>query len=99
MSKMMFDNFKENTKDFFLLPDDGSGAKRKPNLKNIYAVLIGGFVGWLIITITFGTKLKALLKKVPVLNMVFPKAKARYNKAKASVAKRRTAYRARRTRK
>ena len=99
MSKMMFDNFKENTKDFFLLPDDGSGAKRKPNLKNIYAVLIGGFVGWLIITVTFGTKLKALVKKVPVLNMVFPRAKATYSRAKASVARRRTTYRAKRTRK
>ena len=90
MSKMMFDNFKENTKDFFLLPDDGSGAKRKPNLKNVYAVLIGGFVGWLIITLTFGTKLKALLKRVPVLNMIFPKAKARVQRARTAYRKRRT---------
>jgi len=99
MSKLMIENFKESTKDFFLLPDDGSGSKRKPNLRNIYAVLIGGFIGWLVITLTFGTKLKALLKRVPVLNMVFPKVKQRYTRAKASVAKRRTAYRARRTRK
>ena len=99
MSKMYFEQFKRNTMDFFLEPDTMDGAKRKPNKKNIYAVLIAGFVAWLLITLTFGAKLKALLRKVPVLNMVFPKVKKTYSRAKASVAKRRTAYRARRTRK
>jgi hypothetical protein len=88
MSKEMFNNFKESVKDFFLNPERNPDGSRMAgyNMQNVYAVLIGGFVGWLVITVTFGTRLKRLLKKVPVLNMVFPKAKATYRRAKTRVA-------------
>jgi len=89
MSKEIMNNFKENVKDFFLNPERNPDGSRMSgyNMQNVYAVLIGGFVGWLIITVTFGTRLKRLLKKVPVLNMVFPKAKATYRRAKARVTR------------
>lgn len=85
MSKEMFYNFKENVKDFFLNPERNTDGTRMAgyNMKNVYAVLIGGFVGWLFLTITFGSKLKALLKKVPVINMLF-KSKT-YRKARRRV--------------
>lgn len=89
MSKELLNNFKENTKDFFLMPDDGSG-KRQPNRQNIIAILIAGFVGWLVITVTFGAKLKAMVKKVPLLGSVFPKAKQRVARARTQVRKRYT---------
>ena len=73
MSKEMFNNFKENVKDFFLNPERNPDGSRMAgyNMQNVYAVLIGGFVGWLVLTLTFGRKLKALLRKVPVVNMLF----------------------------
>jgi len=93
----MFYNFKENVKDFFLNPERNTDGTRMAgyNMKNVYAVLIGGFVGWLFLTITFGSKLKALLKKVPVVNMLFKtgrQARRRVSesayKARARVARR-----------
>lgn len=77
MSQDIWYRFKENTKDFFLNPErnpDGTRMKGV-NKQNVTAILIAGFVGWLLISVTFGRRLKALLKKVPILNMVFPKAK------------------------
>jgi len=64
-------SFKEKALDFFYEPLAAGETKRKMKMGPLYAVLIGGFIGWLIITLTFGTKLKALLKKVPVVNMLF----------------------------
>jgi uncharacterized membrane protein len=64
MLKDKWANFRANTMAFF-----------KPegvwNRQAIIAILIGGFVGWLIITVTFGMRLKKLLKKVPGINMLF----------------------------
>lgn len=79
MSKEMFYNFKENVKDFFLNPSRNTDGTRMPgyNMKNVYAVLIGGFVGWLFLTLTFGRRIKALLKKVPVVNMLFKTSRPR----------------------
>ena len=57
-------NFRANTMAFF--KPDGVWNRRA-----IIAVLIGGFIGWLIITVTFGMRLKKLLRKVPVLKMLF----------------------------
>jgi len=75
----MWNNFVENTKDFFLNPERNPDGTRMSgvNKQNVTAVLIAGFVGWMLISATFGRRLKALIKKVPVLNMVFPKAKQR----------------------
>lgn len=79
MSKEMFNNFKENVKDFFLNPERNPDGSRMAgyNMQNVYAVLIGGFVGWLLLTLTVGRKLKALLRKVPVVGMIFKKASPR----------------------
>jgi len=68
MSKEMMKDFRQKAMDFFYTEADGVKTWNKGNL---YAVLIGGFVGWLVLTLTFGRKLKALLKKVPVVNMLF----------------------------
>jgi hypothetical protein len=68
MSKEMIKDFRQRAMDFFYTEVDGVKSWNKSNL---YAVLIGGFVGWLVLTLTFGRKLKALLKKVPVVNMLF----------------------------
>ena len=71
--------FKENTKDFFLNPnrnEDGSRMKGV-NKQNVTAVLIAGFVGWLLLTITVGAKVKATLRKVPLIKMLFKNAPAR----------------------
>lgn len=72
MSKEMMKDFRQKAMAFFYSDEDGV---RTWNKGNLYAVLIGGFVGWLVLTLTFGRKLKALLKKVPVVNMLF-KAKS-----------------------
>jgi len=64
MLKDKWANFRANTMAFFK-------PEGQWNRKAIIAVLIGGFVGWLIITVTFGMRLKKLLKKVPVINMLF----------------------------
>ena len=71
MSQEMMKDFKTKAMDFFYYPVITEGVKRKMRLGNLYAVLIGGFIGWLFLTLTFGAKLKALLKKVPVVNMLF----------------------------
>ena len=64
MLKDKWANFRANTMAFF-----------KPegvwNRQAIIAILIGGFVGWLIITVTFGMRLKKMLRKVPVIKMLF----------------------------
>lgn len=68
MSKEMMKDFRQKAMAFFYSDEDGV---RTWNKGNLYAVLIGGFVGWLVLTLTFGRRLKALLKKVPVVNMLF----------------------------
>ena len=68
MSKEMMKDFRQKAMAFFYSEEDGVKTWNKGNL---YAVLIGGFVGWLVLTLTFGRRLKALLKKVPVVNMLF----------------------------
>jgi len=68
MSKEMMKDFRQKAMDFFYTEADGVKTWNKGNL---YAVLIGGFVGWLFLTLTFGRRIKALLKKVPVVNMLF----------------------------
>ena len=64
----MMKDFRQKAKAFFYKEEDGVKTWNKSNL---YAVLIGGFVGWLVLTLTFGRRLKAFLKKVPVVNMLF----------------------------
>ena len=64
----MMKDFRQKAIAFFYSEEDGVKTWNKGNL---YAVLIGGFVGWLVLTLTFGRRLKALLKKVPVVNMLF----------------------------
>ena len=71
MSKEMVKRFREKTMSFFYT-QNAEGVKTW-NKGNLYAVLIGGFVGWLIITITFGARLKRVLNKVPLVNMLFKK--------------------------
>ena len=73
MSKEMMKDFRHRAMNFFYTEADGVKTWNKGNL---YAVLIGGFVGWLVLTLTFGRKLKALLKKVPVVNMLFKTKRA-----------------------
>jgi len=74
MSKEMMKDFKQKSMDFFYTQDEG--GNRTWNKGNLYAVLIGGFIGWLVLTLTFGAKIKALLKKVPVVNMLFKTKRA-----------------------
>lgn len=79
MSKELLNNFKENVKDFFLNPERNPDGSRMAgyNMQNVYAVLIAGFVGWLLLTISVGAKLKGLLRKVPVVGMLFKKSAPR----------------------
>ena len=74
MSQEMMKDFRQKAMAFFYSEADGVKTWNKTNL---YAVLIGGFVGWLFLTLTFGRKLKALLRKVPVVNMLFKKPSIR----------------------
>ena len=73
MSKEMMKDFRQKAMNFFYTEADGVKTWNKGNL---YAVLIGGFVGWLFLTLTFGRRIKALLKKVPVVNMLFKAKRA-----------------------
>jgi hypothetical protein len=88
--------FKLNTISFFTdeysTPD---GVVRKPNKANITAVLIAGFVGWLLLTIIVGVSLKRTLKKVLIIGMVFGKAKPKARARKTPVRRRRVARRRR----
>lgn len=85
--KEKWELFKLNTIGFFTDEySTPSGTVRKPNRQNITAVLIAGFVGWLLLTVTVGASLKRTLKKVPVIGMVFGKAKAKYRVRKAQRA-------------
>jgi len=72
MSKEMFNNFKYKVQDFFLNPERNTEGERLPgvNKQNVAAVLIAGFVGWLLLTRTVGAKLKKTLKGIPVLGAV-----------------------------
>lgn len=56
--------FKANTLAFF--KPEGQWSR-----KAIVIALVAGFIGWLVITVTFGMKLKALLRKVPGVKMLF----------------------------
>lgn len=85
MSKAMWNEFKENTKDFFLNPERNPDGTRMPgvNKQNVTAVLIAGFVGWLLITATVGARLKRTVKKLPIIgNIFFVKKKVGPNKYK-----------------
>ena len=64
-------DFKTKTLAFF---KDEAGQWRKGN---ITAILIGGFVGWLLLTMTIGGKLKATLQKVPLLGGLLKKRAVR----------------------
>ena len=77
MSKEMFNNFKENTKDFFLNPERNPDGSRMAgyNKQNVTAVLIAGFVGWLLLTLTVGARLKRTLKGLPIVGMLFKKTR------------------------
>lgn len=90
--KDWFYNFKENTKDFFLNPERNPDGSRMPgvNKQNVTAVLIAGFVGWLLLTLTIGRNVKATLKKVPVVNMLFKKSAPRRRTTRRATARRRT---------
>ena len=72
MSKEIFNNFKYQVQDFFLNPERDTDGNRLPgvNKANVTAVLIAGFVGWLLLTRTIGAKLKKTLKGIPVLGGV-----------------------------
>lgn len=73
----MFNNFKEDVKDFFLNPErhtDGSRMKGV-NKQNVIAVLIAGFVGWIFITAFFGAKLKKMLSKLPLVGGMLKRTK------------------------
>jgi hypothetical protein len=96
MSQDMMKDFKTKAMDFFYYPVVTEGVKRKMRLGNLYAVLIGGFIGWLFLTLTFGARLKALLKKVPVVNMLFkPVRRSPRARAMARPASRRRTYKKR----
>lgn len=60
-----FAGLKASTMDFFK-PVGADGA-RAWNRNAIIAVVVGGLVGWFIITATIGGKLKRVFKKIPVL--------------------------------
>lgn len=79
MSKEILNNFKDKVKDFFLNPGRNPDGSRMAgyNMQNVYAVLIAGFVGWLLLTLSVGAKLKGLLRKVPIVNMLFKKSAPR----------------------
>lgn len=82
MLKDKLQAFKHNTKAFFKTPEGGW------NRQAVIAILIGGFVGWLVITITFGARLKKMLRKVPGIKMLFGTTR-RVVRRTASTAKRR----------
>ena len=65
MVKERLAQFKANTRAFFKNEEGGW------NKQSIVAVLIAGFIGWLFITVTFGMRLKRMLKKVPGIKMLF----------------------------
>jgi len=91
MLKDKWANFRANTMAFFK-------PEGQWNRKAIIAVLIGGFVGWLIITVTFGIRLKKLLKKVPGIKMLFGTTKRvvrRAGTAARTTARRAASYRRR----
>jgi uncharacterized membrane protein len=69
MLKDKLAQFRANTKEFFKSPE---GAWNK---QAVIAILIAGFVGWLIISVSFGRKLKMMLKKVPGINLLFKTTK------------------------
>ena len=85
MSKEMVNErlarFKANTAQFF-----------KPegmwNKQNIIAILIAGFVGWLLLTVTFGARIKRALKKVPGVKLLFGSAKRTYTRARKAMPRR-----------
>lgn len=85
-----WNEFKEDVKDFFLNPERNPDGSRMPGLNktNVTAILIAGFVGWLLVTITFGAKLKATLKKVPLIGGLFPKAKQRVRRVRQKMRRR-----------
>jgi len=88
MSRDMFNNFKYKVQDFFLNPERNTEGERLPgvNKTNVTAVLIAGFVGWLLLTRTVGAKLKKTLKSIPVLGGVLVgKTKATYSRARSRV--------------
>jgi hypothetical protein len=91
MSKAMWNEFKENTKDFFLNPERNPDGSRMPgvNKQNVTAVLIAGFVGWLLLTLTIGASVKRTLKKVPVVKMLFKKSAPRRATRRATSRRRR----------
>ena len=90
MSKELLNNFKENVKDFVLNPERNPDGSRMAgyNMQNVYAVLIAGFVGWLLLTLSVGARLKATLKKVPVVNMLFKKGSPRRTTRRAPARRR-----------
>jgi hypothetical protein len=65
MLKERLAQFKANTRAFFKTEE---GAWNK---QSVVAILIAGFIGWLFITVTFGMRLKRMLKKVPGVKMLF----------------------------
>ena len=92
MLKDKIAQFRANSMAFFKTPE---GAWNK---QAIIAVLIGGFVGWLIISITFGRRLKMMLKKVPGIKLLFKTTKRvtrRATTAARSGARRAASYRRR----
>lgn len=91
MMKAWWNEFKENTKDFFLNPERNPDGTRMPgvNKQNVTAILIAGFVGWLLLTLTVGRRVKATLKKVPVVNMLFKKSAPRRRPTRRAPARRR----------
>jgi uncharacterized membrane protein len=58
------------------------------NKQNIIAILIAGFVGWLLLTVTFGARIKRALKKVPGIKMLFGSAKRTYTRARKAMPRR-----------
>jgi uncharacterized membrane protein len=74
--------FKANTKAFFKSPE---GAW---NRQAIIAILIAGFAGWLLLTVTVGARIKRALKKVPGVKMLFGSAKRTYTRARRAMPRR-----------
>jgi hypothetical protein len=71
MVKERLAQFKAKTLSFFKTQEG------QWNKQNIIAILIAGFVGWLLITVTMGVKLKRIIKKIPILKLVFYKTVSR----------------------
>lgn len=67
-----WNEFKRKTIQFFTIEENQNGEiVRKANKQNVTAVLIAGFVGWILLTATLGARIKRTLKKVPIIGMVF----------------------------